>query len=207
MISNAITVACAVLWIERSSLCGPAFARGRSSIGNPSAMRCRRWNPRWDGRTNCPPSTSAKQVRCGAGLAFRQYRVRDRAGPDPVPVVVCNMRPSSGGRRPLRSPCAGPRWLCFNARLDAAEQPHKSAGFNTGVPAPAGAGLAFVPIFLWLITGHALFRSWPVVMAWTLVIAALMISSLRPIAGRRSEFDASGACSHWPELPCWARHC
>jgi CDP-diacylglycerol--serine O-phosphatidyltransferase len=66
----------------------------------------------------------------------------------------------------------------FNARLDAAEQPHKSAGFNTGVPAPAGAGLAFVPIFLWLITGHALFRQWPLVMAWTLFIAALMISSL-----------------------------
>jgi len=66
----------------------------------------------------------------------------------------------------------------FNARLDAAEQPHKSAGFNTGVPAPAGAGLAFIPVYLWLITGNALFRSWPLVMPWTLFIAALMISSL-----------------------------
>jgi CDP-diacylglycerol--serine O-phosphatidyltransferase len=66
----------------------------------------------------------------------------------------------------------------FNARLDAAEQPHKSAGFNTGVPAPAGAGLAFVPIYLWLITGNAEFRAWEPVMAWTLLIAALMISSL-----------------------------
>ena len=27
-------------------------------------------------------------------------------------------------------------------------------GFNTGVPAPAGAGLAFIPIYLWLITGN-----------------------------------------------------
>ena len=66
----------------------------------------------------------------------------------------------------------------FNARLDAAEQPHKSAGFNTGVPAPAGAGLAFVPIYLWLITDNQMFRHWPLVMAWTLFIAALMISSL-----------------------------
>jgi CDP-diacylglycerol--serine O-phosphatidyltransferase len=74
--------------------------------------------------------------------------------------------------------CCALRLARFNARLDAAEQPHKSAGFNTGVPAPAGAGLAFVPIFLWLITGHALFRQWPLVMAWTLFIAALMISSL-----------------------------
>ena len=74
--------------------------------------------------------------------------------------------------------CCALRLARFNARLDAAEQPHKSTGFNTGVPAPAGAGLAFVPIFLWLITGHALFRQWPLVMAWTLFIAALMISSL-----------------------------
>ena len=66
----------------------------------------------------------------------------------------------------------------FNARLDAAEQPHKSAGFNTGVPAPAGAGLAFIPIYLWLITGNDVFRRWEPVMAWTLFVAALMISSL-----------------------------
>jgi CDP-diacylglycerol--serine O-phosphatidyltransferase len=66
----------------------------------------------------------------------------------------------------------------FNARIDAAEQPHKSAGFNTGVPAPAGAGLAFVPIYLWLITGNAVFQRWELVMTWTLFIAALMISSL-----------------------------
>ncbi|NUR45163.1 MAG: CDP-diacylglycerol O-phosphatidyltransferase, partial [Sphingomonas sp.] len=74
--------------------------------------------------------------------------------------------------------CCALRLARFNARLDAAEQPHKSAGFNTGVPAPAGAGLAFVPIYLWLITGDERFRNWPGVMAWTIFIAALMISSL-----------------------------
>ncbi|MFL6727279.1 MAG: CDP-alcohol phosphatidyltransferase family protein [Sphingomicrobium sp.] len=74
--------------------------------------------------------------------------------------------------------CCALRLARFNARLDAAEQPHKSASFNTGVPAPAGAGLAFVPIYLWLITADERFRSWPGVMAWTLFIAALMISSL-----------------------------
>ncbi|MGZ2411384.1 CDP-diacylglycerol---serine O-phosphatidyltransferase [Sphingomonas sp. F9_3S_D5_B_2] len=74
--------------------------------------------------------------------------------------------------------CCALRLARFNARLDAAEQPHKSAGFNTGVPAPAGAGLAFIPIYLWLITGDELFRRWELVMAWTLFIAALMISSL-----------------------------
>lgn len=74
--------------------------------------------------------------------------------------------------------CCALRLARFNARIDAAEQPHKSAGFNTGVPAPAGAGLAFVPMYLWLITGDELFRAWQGVMAWTLFVAALMISSL-----------------------------
>jgi CDP-diacylglycerol--serine O-phosphatidyltransferase len=74
--------------------------------------------------------------------------------------------------------CCALRLARFNARLDVAEQPHKSAGFNTGVPAPAGAGLAFMPIYLWLITGNEAFRHWPLVMAWTLFIAALMISSI-----------------------------
>jgi len=66
----------------------------------------------------------------------------------------------------------------FNSRIDADVQPHKSAGFNTGVPAPAGAGLAFAPIYLWLITGNDLFRDWRLVMPWTLVIAVLMISAI-----------------------------
>lgn len=74
--------------------------------------------------------------------------------------------------------CCALRLARFNARIDVAEQPHKSAGFNTGVPAPAGAGLAFVPIYLWLITENELFRRWELVMAWTIFIALLMISSL-----------------------------
>jgi CDP-diacylglycerol--serine O-phosphatidyltransferase len=74
--------------------------------------------------------------------------------------------------------CCALRLARFNARLDAAEQPHKSAGFNTGVPAPAGAGLAFIPMFLWLVTGNDWFDSWYVVMPWTLFVALLMISSV-----------------------------
>ncbi len=74
--------------------------------------------------------------------------------------------------------CCALRLARFNARIDVGDQPHKSAGFNTGVPAPAGAGLAFIPIYLWLISDNDLFRQWPLVMAWTLFIAVLMISSL-----------------------------
>lgn len=74
--------------------------------------------------------------------------------------------------------CCALRLARFNARIDAGPQPHKEAGFNTGVPAPAGAGLAFVPIYLWLISGNDAFRSWLLVLPWTVFIAALMISSV-----------------------------
>jgi CDP-diacylglycerol--serine O-phosphatidyltransferase len=35
-----------------------------------------------------------------------------------------------------------------------------------------------VPIYLWLISGNEWFRTWPLVMAWTILIALLMISSI-----------------------------
>ncbi|ONF97563.1 CDP-alcohol phosphatidyltransferase family protein [Sphingomonas jeddahensis] len=66
----------------------------------------------------------------------------------------------------------------FNANIDAGEQPHKSAGFLTGVPAPAGAGLALLPIFLWFWTESPIFRSPLLVAPWTAMVALLMVSSL-----------------------------
>lgn len=66
----------------------------------------------------------------------------------------------------------------FNANIDADVQPRKAAGFLTGVPAPAGAGLAFVPLYLWLVTGADIFRAWYVVAPWTAFTAFLMISGI-----------------------------
>lgn len=66
----------------------------------------------------------------------------------------------------------------FNARIDETEQPHKSAGFLTGTPAPVGAGLALLPLFLWMSTGEELLRSPYLVAPWTALVATLMVSSL-----------------------------
>ena len=66
----------------------------------------------------------------------------------------------------------------FNARIDTTEQPHKSAGFLTGVPAPAGAGLALLPMFLWFWTDEPLFASPWLVAPWVAFIAVLMVSSI-----------------------------
>lgn len=86
----------------------------------------------------------------------------------------------------------------FNARIDVEEQPHKSAGFLTGVPAPVGAGLAFLPLYLWIATGAEQFREPWLVGVWLAVIAFLMISniatlswsSLRPRRSVRMELIA-----------------
>lgn len=70
----------------------------------------------------------------------------------------------------------------FNARIDMDEQPHKSAGFLTGVPAPVGAGLAFTPFYLWHETGLEFFRNPLVTALWLAVIAALMISNMATLS-------------------------
>lgn len=89
----------------------------------------------------------------------------------------------------------------FNANIDREHQPHKSAGFLTGVPAPAGALLAMAPLYLWLWTSELLrapvhdltpvalvevayhwLRTPAVIAPWTAFIAVLMISSIATYA-------------------------
>lgn len=65
----------------------------------------------------------------------------------------------------------------FNANIDVTDQPHKSAGFLTGIPAPVAAGLAMLPMYLWFWTGETLFRSPWLVVPWVAVVALMMISS------------------------------
>lgn len=78
--------------------------------------------------------------------------------------------------------CCALRLARFNARIDVEDQPHKSAGFLTGVPAPVGAGLAFTPLYLWLETGLDIFRD-PVFLAvWLSGIAVLLISNMATLS-------------------------
>ncbi len=89
--------------------------------------------------------------------------------------------------------CCALRLARFNAQIDMEEQPHKSLGFLTGVPAPMGAGLAFMPFYLWSATGLDVFREPALVAPWLVATALLMISnmatpswtSLRPRKGIR----------------------
>jgi CDP-diacylglycerol--serine O-phosphatidyltransferase len=70
----------------------------------------------------------------------------------------------------------------FNAHIDSAPQPHKRAGFLTGVPAPVGAALTLSPLFLsfWLepvLLDDARVRATLVTMV-VIPVAFLMVSSL-----------------------------
>ncbi len=80
--------------------------------------------------------------------------------------------------------CCALRLARFNAQIDTEDQPHKSAGFLTGVPAPVGAGLAFLPVYLWLATGEATFREPVLVAGWMVLIAILMISNIATLSWR-----------------------
>lgn len=84
----------------------------------------------------------------------------------------------------------------FNARIDTVEQPHKSAGFLTGVPAPMGALLAMLPLYIWFWSGEPVLRSPWLVAPWVAFSAVLMVSSLATFSWgsfrlrRRIRFEA-----------------
>lgn len=81
--------------------------------------------------------------------------------------------------------CCALRLARFNANIDNADQPMKAAGFNMGVPAPAGAGLALLPILIWFSTGWDIVRDWRVVLPWTIAVAFLMVSSVPTLGWKR----------------------
>ena len=78
--------------------------------------------------------------------------------------------------------CCALRLARFNARIDMEDQPHKMAGFLTGVPAPVAAGIAFTPVYLWLETGMEIFRDPLLIALWVSAIAILMISNMATLS-------------------------
>lgn len=78
--------------------------------------------------------------------------------------------------------CMALRLARFNAQIDLDDQPHKQAGFLTGIPAPVAAGLSFLPFYGWMITGSDVFRDPLYVAIWTAAIAFLMISNVATLS-------------------------
>lgn len=74
--------------------------------------------------------------------------------------------------------CAALRLARFNTRLGISDLPPWAGNFFTGVPAPAGAGAALLPMIAYFQWGESFFRH-PLVNAVVVVlVAALMISRI-----------------------------
>jgi CDP-diacylglycerol--serine O-phosphatidyltransferase len=76
--------------------------------------------------------------------------------------------------------CMALRLARFNARIDVEDQPHKSAGFLTGAPAPMGAAIMLLPVALWLASDQQWdwLRDGRVMAGWAALSAFLIISSI-----------------------------
>ncbi|QUQ69535.1 CDP-diacylglycerol--serine O-phosphatidyltransferase [Kutzneria sp. CA-103260] len=72
--------------------------------------------------------------------------------------------------------CMVLRLARFNTLLEDTEKPPFTKEFFVGVPAPPGALLALLPMVLWLAAGTGWWTSPILVAAWTVFVAALMIS-------------------------------
>ncbi len=74
--------------------------------------------------------------------------------------------------------CCALRLARFNAKLDETDPMPWAGQFFTGVPAPAGAGLAVMPIMFSFELGDTVFRHPAVVAPVMLAVAGLMVSRL-----------------------------
>jgi CDP-diacylglycerol--serine O-phosphatidyltransferase len=80
--------------------------------------------------------------------------------------------------------CCALRLARFNTQLDA-ELPAYAASFFVGAPAPAGAGLVMVPMFLNFASGFWLFHSAYFNAFWVSGTALLMISRIPTVSLKR----------------------
>ena len=79
--------------------------------------------------------------------------------------------------------CAALRLARFNAALDT-EKPEWEASFFVGVPAPAGAMIVMLPIYLEFVAIPHGFLTAPVVFVYTIAIGLLMVSKLPTWSGK-----------------------
>jgi CDP-diacylglycerol--serine O-phosphatidyltransferase len=81
--------------------------------------------------------------------------------------------------------CAGLRLARFNVSIDNPNKPDWQANFFVGVPAPAGALIVLLPVYLeYLDLPHTSLTA-PVVLVYTIAVGLLMVSSLPTWSGKK----------------------
>ena len=79
--------------------------------------------------------------------------------------------------------CGALRLARFNVMIDDPNRPLWSGNFFTGVPAPAGALVAMLPIYVHLLGGPKIAAT--ITLLYTLAIAFLMVSQVPVFSGKR----------------------
>lgn len=87
--------------------------------------------------------------------------------------------------------CSALRLARFNAELEAPARPTWARHFFTGVPAPAAAGLALVPIMASFVIGGDIVRHWLVSAVTLVVVAVLMVSRVPTFSVKRLKINPS----------------
>ncbi|WP_086822243.1 CDP-diacylglycerol--serine O-phosphatidyltransferase [Allokutzneria sp. NRRL B-24872] len=87
--------------------------------------------------------------------------------------------------------CMVLRLARFNTLLDDTEQPSFTKEFFVGVPAPAGAILALLPMVVSLgLESEGWWSSKPVLVVWTLLVAMLLISRIPTLSLKKLRIPA-----------------
>lgn len=81
--------------------------------------------------------------------------------------------------------CAGLRLARFNVMIDDPNRPAWAGNFFTGIPAPAGAIVVLLPIYLQFLGVAKYLIPIPLVLVYTLAIGLLMISKLPVFSGKK----------------------
>jgi CDP-diacylglycerol--serine O-phosphatidyltransferase len=81
--------------------------------------------------------------------------------------------------------CTGLRLARFNVMIDDPNRPAWQANFFVGVPAPAGAIIVLLPIYVHFLGVPKLSVTAPATFIYTLVIAFLMVSRLPVYSGKK----------------------
>jgi CDP-diacylglycerol--serine O-phosphatidyltransferase len=80
--------------------------------------------------------------------------------------------------------CGALRLARFNVSLDAPARPEWQSNYFVGVPAPAGAMIAMLPIYLEFVGVPHGFLTAPVVLIYTIAIGFLMVSRVPTWSGK-----------------------
>ncbi len=85
----------------------------------------------------------------------------------------------------LFSACMALRLARFNTKLDNADVPAWTSRFFTGVPAPAGAGLALMPLIAYNEYGTGIADAPALVGIWMVIVSGLLVSRIPTFSFKR----------------------